>query len=293
MRKEKIYMEIIKKQILEDTGLDCDSYKDDFLERRIGLRLAAHGLKTYEEYLYILKKDKNEYISLMDTISVDVSRFFRDKDVFDTLRDKILPEIIEKKRKLNHKMITIWSAGCDTGEEPYSIAILLHEILGSEINNFFIQIYGSDISEERIKRAKSAEYTVTKFQEMDASYVNKYFYYSGGLFHLKDNVKKLVKFKVDDIISGEKHQYLDLIICRNVLIYLLKDAQEKLLLDFHKCLNDGGYIMLGKSETLIGKAIDNFLYLEDADRIYKKIIHPEGHVASGHEFAKNPLFSLK
>lgn len=270
MLTDEIYFEIIKKKILESTGLDCDSYKDDFLERRIKLRLAAHGINSYKEYLPILQDDSKEYISLMDTISVDVSRFFRDRDVFDTLKNKILPEIIDKKKNMKHKVITVWSAGCDTGEEPYSIAILLNELLGIEINNYFIQIYATDISTERITRAKNALYSATKFQDMDPSYVNKYFQYSEGLFKLKEHIKKLVRFEIQDLISNSGYQFLDLIICRNVLIYLLQEVQEKILINFYKNLNEGGYLMLGKSETLIGKSRDYFMYLKEADRIYKK-----------------------
>ncbi len=270
MNKEALYLNIIKKKILDSTGLDCNSYKDDFLERRISIRLAAHGTDNYKDYLNVLERNKREYITLMDTISVDVSRFFRDKDVFDTLKENILPKILKRKRKKKNKILTVWSAGCDTGEEPYSVAILLHEILQSELSNFFIQIYGTDISEERIKRAKKAKYAATKFQEMDPSYVNKYFYYSGGLFKLKDNVKKLVKFEKEDLVSGKRHNFVDLIICRNVLIYFTKKIQEKVLVDFYNCLNSDGYLMLGKSETLIGKSKYKFKFLDDADRIYRK-----------------------
>ena len=141
-------------KIYKETGLDCKQYKDNYLKRRINVRVRALNVESYHDYMRILDNNPDEYDLLLDKLTINVTQFFRDTTVFKAVRNTVLPALISDKKKGNKKLIRIWSAGCASGEEPYTISILLHEVLGSDINNFMISIYATDIDDAVMAKAK-------------------------------------------------------------------------------------------------------------------------------------------
>jgi chemotaxis protein methyltransferase CheR len=261
---------LLKKKIFNDTSLDCHQYKDSYLKRRIAVRMNAKKIPTYLEYMQLLSSDSGEYEALLKDLTINVTQFFRDPEVFHILEEEFIPLLIYHKVKSKKRGIRLWSAGCASGEEPYSLAIIMHDLLGSEKNNFMITILGTDIDEGSLKTAKRGEYLPRQVENVRLGYLNRYFQFEGEMYHLSDEIKEMVRFKKLDLFSGVRGGNFDLILCRNVMIYFTKDMQKKLIDNFFNALNLGGYLILGKTETLIGNPDHKFHVLNARERIYQK-----------------------
>lgn len=259
----------LKSLIKRNLGFNSEQYKDSHFKRRIDVRMRATGSKDFGEYVQYLNTYKDEYTYLMDTLTVNVTNFFRNSETYEVVEKEVLPAIIRSK-STGLRNIRIWSAGCSIGVEAYSIAILLRKILGSNFFRYNIQITGTDIDNEILKKAEEAAYTEIEMKEVPEDIRVKYFDYDGGSYHLKDEIKKVVKFRRNDLISGEKLSGFDAIFCRNVTIYFEKHLQEKLYMDFYNGLNKGGFFVMGKTETLIGPSKDMFRTFNSRERIYQK-----------------------
>jgi len=249
-------------------GMDISGYKDDFVARRIRARIIALGLETLGEYIRYLQRNPSEADKLLDSLSINVSEFFRDPWVWDVLKDIFKRIIAEKKIKV----LRIWSAGCSKGEEPYSISILLHEILGKRISEYSITIYATDIDRDALRSAEKGIYNISSLRNLSKSLLEKYFIKIGpATYMVKPEVKKLVKFKRHDMIKDLPFMFMDAIFCRNVLIYFSRDLQEKVLRKFHMALRTGGILILGASEYAFGDALKMFKPLNTRARIFMKI----------------------
>lgn len=269
-----IHFNILKKNIHDYTGVDCSKYKDSYLQRRITLRMKELKIPSYDLYSKFLKNDKNEYKILMDCITINVTEFFRDKGTYDYIQKKLIPSIISSKIDRNAKTIRIWSAGCSIGMEPYSIGIILHELFGSKINNFKIYILATDLDKKALDVAKKGIYDKSVFKYMNKFIIQKYFDIEeseGNVkYAIKDKVKNLVKFYNYDLFSNSKYSHFDLILCRNVMIYFTKELQNRLIYDFHNSLNDGGYLIIGKTESMTGDLNSRYLCINAREKIYQK-----------------------
>jgi chemotaxis protein methyltransferase CheR len=267
--EEKDFL-LLKNKIFKDTSLDCHQYKDNYLKRRIGVRMRAGGLETYEDYLRLLIYDPKEYEHLLRDITINVTQFFRDPEVFILLEEEILPLMIYDKVKNNRKIIRVWSAGCSSGEEAYSLAILLHDLLGEEKGNFICSIYGTDIDEKCLSQAREGRYLPRQVESVKPSYLSRYFHFDGEMYHVSDDIKDMVRYGSQDLFSEDKSGHFDVILCRNVLIYFTREMQGKLFTQFHNSLNDGGYLIIGKTETLIDQSGEMFTIWNATERIYQK-----------------------
>lgn len=262
---------LLKDKIYKATYLDCHQYKDNYLKRRINVRMHVWGTKTYAEYLRILNSYPGEYKELMEDITINVTQFFRDTQVFKLMEEEILPLLIYDKVKTNRRVIRFWSAGCASGEEPYSIAILMDDLMGDEYDNFSISIQGTDIDETCLTSARKGIYLPRQLENVGPKYLSHYFQFDGEMYHISDRIKDMVRFKKHDLFSDKKSAHFDLITCRNVLIYFTKEMQQKLFLQFFNQLNEGGYLIIGKTETIIGKLSKNFHPINLRERIYQKV----------------------
>ncbi|MBN1762562.1 MAG: protein-glutamate O-methyltransferase CheR [Methanomicrobia archaeon] len=262
----------LKKKIWDRTGVDCSSYKDNYLKRRIDVRMKSKGFGTsYDDYTKFLEKNPDEYKALLNDITINVTEFFRDSETFNAFRNEVLPQVLSDKRNRKSKILRIWSAGCSIGEEPYTIGIILHEKLGLELNDYLVSIHATDIDENALKAARAGVYDAQALKNINKYQIPKYFDSDGnGKYHIKDKVKHLVRFNQHDLISGKKFSHFDIIFCRNVMIYFEKDFQSRLLLTFYNALNVGGYLILGRTETMPGAVRDQFLCVNTRERIYKK-----------------------
>ncbi len=259
----------LRKRILKERGLDLSQYREKCLKRRIALRLRANGVHTYPEYMVVLKKDPLEYEKLFDTITINVTDFFRDKSAYRFIENKVIPELLSSKEKKGKKIIRAWSAGCACGAEPYSLAILFHKILKDKTGDYLISIYATDIDEKVLENAKSAEYEAGAVSKVEGKILNRYFH-QNLKYTLKEEIKQMVKFKRHDLISEMPFAHLDIIMCRNVLIYFSRHLQVKLFSRFYEALNRGGYLVLGKTESLDGEAARLFEPVSIRERIYQK-----------------------
>ncbi len=261
--------ERLKKKISDDRNFSCNRYNDPYLKRRFAIRMRATGAKSYREYMKVLDNDKDEYPTLLDALTVNVTEFFRDNSVFDEI-GRVLRSLVEEKRKDNRNTLRIWSAGCSSGAEAYSVAILLHQVLGSQINDFRITIYATDIDDASLAKGRQGIYDPNILKGIKRTYLTKYFNQVDGGYQVIEPLRKIVTFKRHDLINERALPMMDMILCRNAVIYFSRDLQEKLFINFYRSLNDGGYFIMGKTETLIGEAKDKFKSVNNKERIYQR-----------------------
>lgn len=254
----------IEKIMLQRIGKDLTQFKKPFLGRRISSRMRAVGVKDGSEYAKILESDENEPALLFKSFSINVTEFFRDPFVWKCVSN-LLPRLLNKNSTIN-----AWSAGSASGEEPYSIAIMLKEAIGIMKNQF--KVLATDISLEAINRAKKGQYTSSNLMNLPTEIITKYFTKIGtDTFQLNEEIRQYVVFEQADIASFAADK-IHLIFCRNVLIYYEKAAQEIIFKRFHKSLTDDGYLVIGQDETMMGiQSSKLFSCIYPKERIYEKI----------------------
>lgn len=256
---------VIKKKI----GFNCDDYKKGHLKRRLAVRLRANNSKSYKEYSEILVRNESELPKLKEALTINVTELFRNPETYEAFSIIALPDLI--KAKIGNKTLKVWSAGCSNGEEPYSIAIVLREFLGTTARKYNISILGTDIDEDSLRKAESGTYRSEQLEKisrkrLEWSFIKK----NDNSYQVADEIRTIVKFKHHDMISGPRLSGFDVIFCRNVTIYFEQKLQERLYLDFYNALNEGGYFVMGKTETLVGPAGKLFKPVDSRERIYKK-----------------------
>ena len=252
-------------------GIDLSSYRANFLQRRLRSRMIATKSEGLFNYFSILKREPDEYKRFLGALSINVTEFFRDPDVFDLFRKNCLKEVIEKKESTRHEIIRIWSAACASGEEAYSLAIIIMEELKNRIDNFKIRIWGTDIDKDALEVAKKGEYSLRSLKEVGAETLNRCFTNAGeGLYRLNGKVKETVKFAQHNLVVDAPLKYLDAIFCRNVMIYLRRQQQESLFEDFYNALNPKGYLVIGKVESILGDPKDLFIPVDLNKKIFQK-----------------------
>ena len=264
----------LKKKIIARGG-NCVGYKDDFLRRRLEGRMRLKGLATYAEYAHFLDKNPSEFNDLLDALTINVSEFFRDVTVWDTLRKQILPPMIKEKLAKDRRELRAWSAGCADGEETYTIALLVLEALAYLSNSFKIEVLGTDVDPPSLNRARNGDYATARLRLVNDQILRRYF--TPGIkdrFTVVDAVKKLVTFKPHDLFTPPPASGFDLITCRNVIIYFSKEQQQQLYRNFYDALRAGGYLILGKVESIVGESTSLFTCTDLAERIYKKPLQP-------------------
>jgi chemotaxis protein methyltransferase CheR len=262
--------ELLKKVITKSTGFNCEQYKEAHFKRRVNVRVRATNSENYEEYLRLLKKNSAEHEYLIKALTINVSEFFRNPETFGVIEKEVIPFLIKSRSDSLVKSIRIWSAGCATGEEVYSLAILLHRILGRDFDRYRISIIGTDIDSLSLEKARKGTYHESVLKNVNASIKESYFVRQGETYQVSDQLKNMIRFKRHDMISESCINRFDLIICRNVMIYFKKEIQEQLQLKFHQSLNRGGFFVIGKAETLLGTASNRFKSYNARERLYIK-----------------------
>jgi chemotaxis protein methyltransferase CheR len=262
---ESVAFEKLKRVLHESTDINFGCYRESYLKRRLRLRLTATKTKTYSDYIRYLQANPSEYNLLVNGLTINYTKFFRDPDVFSFLKETILPELFSSKR-----WVRIWSAGCATGEEPYSVAILVHEMLKQQMEDCRVSIYASDLDRTALAKAKSGEYGSRMVEGVEERLLDRYFEFDNGLYRVKDFVKRLVHFEEQDLMTPPRHRNLDVILCRNVTIYFSKEIQHKIYMNFCDSLRSGGYLIMGKTELLKGEASRKLVDVNSRCRVYKK-----------------------
>ncbi len=257
-------------KIHDERGLDLGQYRRAYIERRLAARLRALGLHTYRQYTAYLDAHPEEFHGLLDTLTINVTDFFRDKSVYDVFAREVVPVLLEEKLRSRHRMVRVWSAGCATGEEPYSIAMTILEAAGRMRERFLLGVTGTDIDPKALSKAKRAEYDVAALKHIPPSYQLKYVEAKGDRFVIRPEVTSCVRFNRLDLFRDRPLSVVDVIFCRNVFIYFNRDQQERVLETFWSALHRGGYLVLGKSEKLSPGPAGRFELVNGRERIYRK-----------------------
>jgi len=263
--------EDVFKQILlllrQRSGVDFTYYKQPTFHRRIARRIAIVKKKNLADYLKFLRTDKAEQDALFQDVLIPVTSFFRDPKTFEALCGTVFPALF--KNKTVDEPIRIWIAGCSTGEEAFSIAICLHEFLGEKLSNTKIQIFASDISEKAIKKARAAIYSKAEVENLSATQLKNYFKKNISDYEVDKLIRDMCVFAPHNFLKDPPFAKMDLISCRNVLIYMDTFLQKKAFTTFHYALKENGFLLLGKSETT-GASSDLFTQVSKHDKIYSR-----------------------
>lgn len=278
-RKNGLLSQIIE-VLRRSTPNDFSSYKHATLQRRIEKRIAILGIpeNEAERYLDVLKNSEAEQRYLAKNFLINVTGFFRDITVFDFLRSRVIPDLV--RTKLNEDTVRIWVAGCSTGEEAYSLAILFLQhikYLGLAVK---VQVFGSDADPDAIAIARYGHYSATSVQTVPPPFLSDYFVRDDTGYSVLPELRESVIFAVHNILSDPPFSRMDLVSCRNLLIYLESEAQAKVLDLLSFALNETGVLLIGKSET-VGRLDDRFKLISKAERVYRRL---GSHVADDMHF---------
>ncbi|WP_226679717.1 CheR family methyltransferase [Sutcliffiella horikoshii] len=244
-------------QIKRKTGIDLALYKEGQMKRRLTSLYEKKGLKNFNEYYRLLEKNREELFEFLDRMTINVSEFYRNYKRWEILEKKILPELIKE-----NKSPKVWSAACSTGEEPYTLSMVLSNFLPLKE----IKIKATDIDSNVIARAKLATYQERSLQEVPTEIKNKYFTKQDAFYKVKDEIKNTVIYKRLNLLSDPFETGHDLIVCRNVLIYFTEEAKEQLYYKFSNSLKKGGILFVGSTEQIFQPAkygfevVDTFFY---------------------------------
>src|SRR5216110_749812 len=255
----------LKKQM----GVDFSAFKESTLIRRIHRRMALHRIDTLKRYAQFLRDNKKEIETLFDDLLINVTRFFRDGIVFGALKKRFLPALFKKKSKARQRELRVWVPGCATGEEVYSLAICILEALGGQAAKWRIQIFGTDLSESVVEHARMGIYSSAIEKDVSQARLKRFFVKRDGTYQIHRNVRDICTFARQNITADPPFSRLDLISCRNVLIYLSPELHKRCIPQFHYALNPGSYLILGPAES-VGMYEELFKLVDKKAKIYTK-----------------------
>jgi chemotaxis protein methyltransferase CheR len=270
-------LERVLNYLNQKRGFDFSGYRASMVERRMEKRLTPSKCADFPEYLEYLKQHPHELDNLVDVLTINVSRFFRNTLAFDYVTDKILPAVVFDKLSGRDPSLRVWSAGCATGEEPYSVAILIQELRRKEKFNLSVNIFATDIDERALKKAKTAVYPYASIKNIKYRLLKRYFEAHGKHFQLSPEIQNMVAFSPYDML--DKRGYappesvfggFDMIFCKNVLIYFTQEYQDRIFDKLHRSLANGGYLVLGEAEIPARKYQDGFRKVNECCSIYRK-----------------------
>ncbi len=261
---------MLTEKVLRERGFGCANYKERCLRRRIAVRMRARGVHTYEDYARVLDRDEMEYERLLDALTINVTRLFRNQEVFTAIASTVIPEIWEWPAR----PLRVWSAGCSSGEEAYSVAALFHRHAaerGATSALARVEILGTDVHGPSLATAAEGAYPASAFEEVPAEIRAAYFRGAEPPYRASPELRRLVRFQSNDLLRDRAPGTgFALILCRNVLIYFDRASQERLFEHFHAALAPGGFLVLGMVETLFGEARGRFATVDARTRIFRR-----------------------
>ena len=257
-------------------GFDFTGYKRPSLMRRINKRMQAVGVAQYDEYIDYLEVNADEFSELFNTILINVTDFFRDPPAWNYLQEELIPELLAKKTAT--EPIRVWCAGCATGEEAYTLALLLAEALGFGEFRERVKIYATDADEEALNTARQAIYPARQVAQIPAPLLEKYFEPVGDKFTFNKDLRRQVIFGRNNLVQDAPISRIDLLTCRNTMMYFNSETQARILARFHFALRETGYLLLGKAEMLFTHA-NAFTPVNLSQRVFAKI--PRANLREG------------
>ncbi|MFC0271601.1 CheR family methyltransferase [Metabacillus herbersteinensis] len=245
--------ELFIKKIKKKTGIDLSQYKEAQMKRRLTSLYEKRGFENFQEFFQGLNNQPELFYEFLDRMTINVSEFYRNGKRWKILEETILPKLLEKNKRLK-----IWSAACSTGEEPYTLAMILSKF--APLSTF--QIHATDIDDNVIARAKLGMYPERSLQEVPKDIKEKYFTKEGTFYHISRDIIKSVQFKKHNLLAEPFETNYDLIVCRNVLIYFTEDAKEILYTKFSDALRKEGVFFVGSTEQIFNAVRFNFSSLD-------------------------------
>lgn len=234
--------ESFKQKILKLTGIDLSSYKERQMRRRIDSLITRNNYDDYDEYYKALTQNAKLYDEFINYLTINVSEFYRNPGQWEILEKNVVPELLK-----NNKKLKIWSAACSTGEEPYSLVMLMSRFM--DLSN--IKILATDIDDGAITKAKYGLYAAKSLESLPKDFIAKFFDKEGEYYRIKEIVKKCVEFKKHNLLKDRYHDNCDLIVCRNVMIYFTEEAKAEIYHKFRDSLTTNGVLFVGSTEQII------------------------------------------
>lgn len=236
--------EVFKEEVFKLTKIDLNLYKERQMKRRIDTLIGKNNIDTYREYVELLKRDKDKYEEFVNYLTINVSEFYRNPDQWKLLEESILPALFQK----SGKSLKIWSAACSTGDEPYSLVMLLSKFM--PLNN--IEIIATDIDKQVIAQAKAGMYTDKSLKGLPREFIEKYFEkINDRTYAISEKVKERVKFEQHNLLKDAYPQNCDLIVCRNVMIYFTEEAKLEIYKKFNAALKPEAILFVGSTEQIV------------------------------------------
>ena len=257
--------ELYRKLVYDESGIHFSMTNRSILESRLKERLRDKKIESLKDYFQIIVKDKEELKTFLDSVTTNLTRFFRNQAHFDAIEKFVVPALV--KQRAAERKLRFWSAGCSTGEEPYTIAMLLREILPA---GWSFEVIASDISLKSLMVGKEGFYADGRLQGVPENYLGKYFEKKPGGYQIRDDIRKLVRFDYHNLKNDSGLRNLDVIFCRNVLIYFDEAAQKAAVERFWEAMAGHGYLFIGHSESLFGMNTKFEFVKTDWATFYKK-----------------------
>ncbi|MFL5606383.1 MAG: CheR family methyltransferase, partial [Gemmatimonadaceae bacterium] len=268
-------------------GFDFTGYKPATVQRRLQKRMATVGVDSYAQYLELLEAQPDEFTPLFNTLLINVTRFFRDDTTWEYLAESIVPALLA--RRGDSVPIRLWSAGCASGEEAYTLAMVFAEAMGLDAFRDRVKIYATDVDDEALAIARNAAYTERQLQDVPAALREKYFEPVDGRHVFRKDLRRNVIFGRNDLVQDAPISRIDLLACRNTLMYFNSSTQAAILGRFHYALAEGGVLFLGRAETLLTHT-SAFAPVDMKRRVFTKVPRPSHRVpAAAHAESEPPL----
>ncbi|MDO3679169.1 CheR family methyltransferase [Paenibacillus ehimensis] len=241
--EDKDFLLFIKK-VKDYTSIDLSQYKEAQMKRRLTTLRMKKGYSTFASFFEAMTKDKELFYEFLDRMTINVSEFWRNPNRWEVLEQKFLPDMLRKSRK-----VKCWSAACSTGEEPYTLAMIL-----AELNAQDSVVLATDIDEGALEKAKKAVYSDRSVRDVPAKYLQKYYRQENLTYHIADSLKKSIRFQKQNLLVDTFDTGFDLIVCRNVMIYFTEEAKHLLYHKFANALKPGGILFVGSTEQIFSPA---------------------------------------
>jgi two-component system CheB/CheR fusion protein len=257
--------------VKESRGFDFTGYKRSSIERRVAKRMGDVGVESYDDYLDYLQLHSEEFAELFNTILINVTSFFRDQAAWDFLAQDVMPALLVAHPP--NAPLRVWSAGCASGEEPYTVAMVLVGAMGESAFRERVKIYATDIDEEALDFARHGAYLPRQVEDVPREALDRFFEQTDQRYVFRKDLRRCVIFGRNDLVQDAPISHIDLLVCRNTLMYFTAETHSQILRRFHFGLGDNGVLLLGKSEMLITNT-DLFTPVDLRWRIFRKVLRP-------------------
>ncbi len=267
----KATLDALLEFVKETRGFDFTGYKRSSLERRITKRMGELNVSTYDEYIDYLQLHAEEFAELFNTILINVTSFFRDPAAWSYLAEEVVPQLVSGAAA--DSPLRVWCAGCASGEEPYTVAMIIATVIGDDAFREHVKIYATDVDEEALDQARAGAYVPRQIEDIPRDALERFFERTAQRYVFRKDLRRCVIFGRNDLVQDAPISHIDLLVCRNTLMYFTAETQAQMLRRFHFALEDDGFLLLGKSEMLVTHS-DLFTPVDMKRRVFRKVIKP-------------------